>query len=126
MYRTMARFAIRGVRIAEFGGLAVNAFLKPLDFLLVTGFTVRESGFCGFDDVRITVAGLAGVLAQRGVNAIWNIVSFVRVAGGALYLLNFGGMGKFLEIRVAIAAAENPMHALRVFRRINRKILTLF
>jgi hypothetical protein len=71
----------------------------------------------------IAMAGLARVISQHGMNTIRHMGYFVRVAGRALDLHNFGGVGIFLDCGVTVATAQNAVDAGGVFSRINQNTL---
>lgn len=121
MYGTVARPAVRGIRIARCGRLPVNACPEIFHFI---GVTLRALGWrrlvCSGDLVWIAVAGLASSCAERTVNTSRHMGRFFGVAGRALHLNNFVGMRKILDRRVAVGAAQNTVDAGRMFGRIDR------
>ena len=121
MHRTVAGEAVRRVRIAGRGRLSVDALPE---FLHLIGMALRA--LCrrhlrrSRHFVVIAVAGLAGSVAERAVNAIRHVGSLVGVASRALNPRHFGGVRIVLDVRVAVGAAQNAVHAGRMLGGIDR------
>jgi hypothetical protein len=71
----------------------------------------------------IAVAGLAGAITERTVDAGGHVGSLVGVAGGALNSCHFGRVRVVLDGGVTIGAAQNSVDAGRVLCGVNRDAL---
>lgn len=106
VHGTVARSAVRRIRITRGRRFSVNTLPEILDFI---GVALRA--LCGrslggsHHFVRIAVAGLTSSFAERAVNTARDMRSFLAVAGRALHLGYFVRMGKILDGRVAVGAA---------------------
>ena len=121
----VARIAIRGIRIAFFRSLPVDA---PLE-----GFYLICMALCAFcrlrfhsgrNFMRVSVAGRTGLVAQKPVDALWQGSSLLRMTFLAFNFFYSCRMRKILDIAVAVATAQDSVRARRVFFRANRDVMT--
>jgi hypothetical protein len=124
MYGTVAGETIRRVLVARCRRFPVNALLEIFHFVGVALRTLYWSRLtCSHYFVRIAVAGLASAYADRTMDAPRHMGRFFAVTGRALHLGYFVRMGKILDGRVAVGAAQNAVDTGRMFGRIDRDTL---
>lgn len=121
MHRAMTGETVRSVRVAGRGRLSMDALAEFLYLIGMALSTLRRRQLRGRRDfVVIAVAGLAGAIAERTVNAIRNLGNLIGMASGALNPGDFGGMRIVLDARVAVSTAQNAVHAGGVLGGIDR------
>jgi hypothetical protein len=121
MNGTVARAARRCVRIACRSGLSVNTLPEVFYFIGVALRTFCRRRLCRSRNfVGVAVAGLAGYVPERAMNAVSHMRSLVGVASRTLNLRHFVGMWKIFNGRVAVLAAQSAVDAGRMLRGFNR------
>ena len=108
------------------GRLSMNALPEFLHFIGVALHALRRR-YLGRSRnfVMVSMAGLAGSVAERTVNAIGKVRNFVGVASRARYLGYFGGVRVILDGAVAVGAAQDSVNAGCMLGWINRDALAL-
>lgn len=124
MHRTVAGATVWCIRITRSRRFPVNALPEILDFVgMALRALCRSRLTCSHYFVRIAVAGLASAYADRTMDAPRHMGRFFAVTGRALHLGYFVRMGKILDGRVAVGAAQNAVDTGRMFGRIDRDTL---
>lgn len=126
MHWPMAGNAVRCIRVAGSGRLAMDALAEFLDFIGVAlGAPGRGYLGCRGNFVMVAMAGLAGSVAECAVNAVRHMRSLVGMASCAFYLRYFGGVRIILDDGVAVGATQNSVDAGGMPGGINRDALSL-
>ena len=121
MPRPMAGHATRRVRIMRRCSLPMYALAKFFHFI---GMALRA--FCwgclrsDSNFVRITVAGLAGYVAEHAMDAAGHMRGFFSMASQASNLDHFVGMREIFNGRVAVGAPQSTVNTGRMFGGIDR------
>ncbi|HTQ62501.1 MAG TPA: hypothetical protein VMI32_19905 [Candidatus Solibacter sp.] len=127
VHGAVARFTRRGILVARFGSLPVNALGERFhDVGMAFGAFCRMRFRRLPDFVNVAMTGRTCVTPQHRVNAFWDGGRLICMAGCALHLLDFRRMWKVLNGCMAVRTAENPMYAGCVPRRVNGNVCPLF